>query len=74
MKKNLWKYGIFAVMLLTSFVVFAQAGPGDDDDNGDLEGNDDPPVPINGKLIWLAILGIVFAWYTYKSFRKQAES
>jgi hypothetical protein len=74
MKKNLWKYGIFTFMLLTSFVVFAQSGPGDDDDNSNLENDDDPPVPINGKLIWLAILGIIFAWYTYKSFRKQAES
>lgn len=73
-KKNLFKFYIIASMLLFDFVAFAQGGPGDDDDEGGLEGDDAPPVPINGKLIWLAITGIVFAIYIYRSYNKQEKA
>lgn len=46
------------------------AAPGDDSDSGTLEGNDAPAAPINGKLILLAIAGIVYAFYTFKKYRK----
>ncbi|MGV8994879.1 MAG: hypothetical protein ACOH1O_12325 [Flavobacterium sp.] len=48
------------------FIVFAQ--PGSNNGAGDLEGDDDDVVatPINGKLIWLMIVGITFALYTYR--------
>jgi len=62
-KDNFFKFCIVVSMFLFDFAVFAQGGPGDDDDNGGLEGDDPPPVPINGKLIWLAIKGILFALY-----------
>jgi hypothetical protein len=46
------------------------AAPGDDSDNGNLEDNDAPAAPINGKLIFLAIAGIIFAFYTFRKYRK----
>ena len=55
--------------LLSDFMLFAQ--PGDDDGGGGLEGDDPPAAPINGKLIWLAITGILFAFYYYNSQRKK---
>lgn len=50
------------------FVAFAQ-GPGDDTGDGTLEGDDLPAASINGKLVWLAILGLAFAYYTYRKTR-----
>ena len=50
-------------MLFTNFISLAQ---GDDSDGGDLEGNDPAPTPINAKLIYLLILGIIFVFYTFK--------
>jgi len=50
------------------------AQPGDDDNNGGggLEGTDPAPAPINTKLIYLAIVGIVYAIYTFRNSRKKA--
>ena len=73
-KENLFKFYIVAAMFLFDFAVFAQGGPGDDDDGGGLEDDDAPPVPINGKLIWLAITGIIFAWYIYKSYQRKEKA
>ena len=73
MKKKFLNAFILTALLLTDFVVFAQ-GPGDDDDDGGLEGDDPDPVPINGKLIWLAIVGILFAIYTYRSYNRKKEA
>ena len=72
MKKKFLNAYILTVMLLTDFVMFAD--PGDDDDDGGLEGDDADPVPINGKLIWLAVVGILFAIYTYRSYNKKKEA
>ncbi len=69
MKNNIFKTYLLIFFLLVDFIAFAQ--PGDDDGGGGLEGNDPPPTPINGKLIWLGILAIVFAFYTFqKRFKK----
>jgi len=70
MRQNLTKLYFLTFFLLIDFVAFAQ--PGDDDQNGDLEGNDPAPAPINGKLIWLAIVGILFAYYAFRRNRKTA--
>ncbi|MCZ8196838.1 MAG: hypothetical protein O9267_04455 [Flavobacterium sp.] len=51
-------------------MVFAQ--PGDDTVDGGLEGDDTPPVPVNGKLIYLGIAGLLFAVYTYRRNKKVA--
>ena len=61
--KNFLKYLFIAIMLFTNFISLAQ---GDDSDGGDLEGNDPAPTPINAKLIYLLILGIIFVFYTFK--------
>lgn len=74
MKKKFLNACILSVMLLTDFVVFA----GEPDDTGDgpggVEGDDAQAVPINGKLIWLLILGIAFAFYAYKNYRKSEQA
>ncbi len=66
--KKLLKFYAVAFVLLSDFAVFAQ--PGDEDTGGGLEGNDPQPAPINGKLIYLALLGTLFVLYIYKKNRK----
>ena len=68
MKNNLFRIYILSFFLLTDFILFAQ--PGDDDGGGGLEGSDPPPAPINGKLVWLGIAAIVFAFYSLKRKRR----
>jgi hypothetical protein len=70
MKKNLLKISLAICFLLTDLVLFAQAGPGDDDGTGGLEGGD--PVPIDDYIYVLALVGIVFAFYLYRKNRKIA--
>ena len=67
MKHNFLKLYISCFFILSNVVMFAQ---GDDDDDGDLEGNDPPPVPINPKLIYLLIVGVIFAFYHFRKVRK----
>ncbi|NHM07348.1 hypothetical protein G4D82_08960 [Flavobacterium sp. CYK-4] len=71
MKNKLFKLYLLTFLVLVDFVAFAQ--PGDDDGSGGLEGNDPPPAPINGKLIWLAFAGIVFALYSIRKYRRLAK-
>lgn len=66
--KKIFNIALVAFFLLHDFKLFAQ---GDEDDNGDLEGNDPPAAPINSKLLYLAIVGVLFVYYIYKSRRKQ---
>ena len=69
MKTNLLKFYTLAFVLLSNFMLFAQ--PGQNNDGGDLEGPDAPPTSINGKIIWLAILGILFISFSLrKSYKK----
>ena len=69
MKNSFFKTIILGFFLLSDLVLFAQ--PGDDDGSGGLEGGDTPPAPIDGKLIWLGIIAILFAFYTLKRKRQQ---
>lgn len=71
MKNTLLKIYILSFFLLSDFIVFAQL-PVEDED-GELQDDDLPGTPINGKLIWLAIAGILFAVYTFKK-RKQLQT
>ncbi|HEU0137041.1 MAG TPA: hypothetical protein VFQ50_07100, partial [Flavobacterium sp.] len=71
MKNNLLKLYVLTFVLFSDFVMFAQ-DPGDDTGGGDLEEDDAPEAPINGKLIYLAIAGILFAVYTYRRNKKIA--
>jgi hypothetical protein len=70
MKNKLFKLYILSFLALSDFVMFAQ--PGDDTIDGDLEGEDPLPTPINTKLIWLGIAGLIFVVYTMKKNRKIA--
>jgi hypothetical protein len=51
-------------LMLLDCVVFAQGGfPGDEDNNGDLEGTDSP---INKHIVFLFIIGVLYAFYFLK--------
>ncbi|KGO92407.1 hypothetical protein [Flavobacterium subsaxonicum] len=77
MKTNFLKWYMVAFLLVGDFVMFAQPG----DDNGDGVGddgvveNDDSDdtagFPINSRLIWLAVVGIAFAFHYYKKNKEQ---
>lgn len=66
--RKLLKFYLLTFVLLSDFVAFAQ--PGDDDGGGGLEGGDPQPAPINGKLILLAITGLLFVIYTFRKNNK----
>jgi hypothetical protein len=64
MKSNLFKIYATLLMAFMSFLSVAQPV--------DPPADDDPlPAPINTKLIWLAIVGISFAFFY---FRKQTKT
>jgi hypothetical protein len=61
--KSFYKIYILAIVLFSDFALLAQ--PGSDDGGGSLEGNDAPAAPINGKLIWLGIIGLLLLFITF---------
>jgi hypothetical protein len=69
--KSIYKIYILIFFLFSDFVLFAE--PGDDDGTGNLEGDDTPAAPINGKLIWLALVSILFAFYYLNKRTQKAE-
>ena len=66
MKNIFFKSYIVGFFLLTDILLFAQPGPGQDQGGGGLEGEDPPTAPLDGKLIWLGIVAILFAFYSYR--------
>ena len=62
MKNYLQNFFIILLFLIVDLISFAQPPPPTGGTDGDLEGDD---LPIDGKLIWLAICGIIFAFYIY---------
>lgn len=74
MKQNLVKIYLLSFFLLSDFIMFAQL-PGDESDEGDLEGGDGeaPPTPINGKIIWLFIVAILYSIYFYNTHYKKTK-
>ena len=74
MKNSLLKWYMLAFMLVSNFVVFAQ-----DDPEQEVPPTSGPPLeagdtPINGKLIWLAIMGIAFAYAYYLKMQKEKNA
>ena len=63
MKTSILNIYIFIFFLTSDFIAFAQPI---DDDFGDLQEDDEPAVSINGKLMWLLLCGMLFAFYKYK--------
>lgn len=73
MKKNLLNYYVCIVVLFSDFMMFAQPGNESDDPVDEpVEGGDELPLPINGKLMWLLIIGLLFAIYTFRNKRQEA--
>jgi hypothetical protein len=68
--KNIIKFYLFSLILLSNFATFAQGGPGDGGDGG-LEGGDPAPSPINEKMIFLFISALLFAFYKLRNIPKK---
>lgn len=64
MKNKFFHAFIFLTMLFSDFRMFAN--PNDDSDGDPMEGEDAPPAPINGKIVFLLIAALAFAFYIYK--------
>ena len=62
MKTNLLKYYIIAFYLCSTFVMFGQ--PGTNDGAGGLEGGDPPAASIDNYIYLLAIVGVVYVFYS----------
>ena len=69
MKKNLLKWSLLAFMLVSNLVVFAQTTPVEP--QPDVEGTDPLGTPIDSSLIYLAVIGVVFAVYYFSKMQKQ---
>ena len=70
--KNLFRIYLLLFFLLSDFVVFAQPNDGDDDC---VECDPDTqPLPINSKIIWLAITGILFVLYKRNQLKKLSDN
>ena len=68
MKNIVSKFYIIAAFLCSTAIVFAQ--PGDDSDDG-LNGNDNQ-LPISDYLWVLAIIGLVFVYFKFRSIQKNS--
>lgn len=68
------KVYIFLTVLLSDFLMFADDDPGTgvEDETGDTGGSVED-VPVNGKLIWLAIVGIAFSFYYFRRNQQNPE-
>jgi hypothetical protein len=74
MKAKLTKIAFLTYLLLTNFILFAKDDGGDILDSGNIENAppDDNTAPINSQLIYLILIGILFAFYLYKSKKVKA--
>ena len=74
MKNYLQNFFVILLFLFVDLSSFAQnpppPDPPTDDTGGGLEGND---LPIDDKLIWLVICGIIFAFYIYSKNSKTSS-
>jgi len=62
--KKLMKFYLLAFVLFSDFVVFAQG-------EGGVGEEDDPTyAPINGQLMVFALVGIAYAIYTFRNYKK----
>lgn len=68
MKIKLFEFTLTCFFIMSNVIMFAQ--PGNDDDNGGLEDDDPPAAPISGKLLILAFVAIVYAFYIFHKQRK----
>lgn len=66
------KIYIFLAVLMSDFIMFADDDPGTgfEDQFGNTDGTVDDGVPINSKIVFLAIAAVTFAYY---HFREQSK-
>lgn len=59
---------IFLIVMFSDFLMFADDDPGTgfEDEDGDVGGSVEDIAPINTKLIWLAMIGVAFAYYYFR--------
>lgn len=72
--KKIFKLYLLGFFLLSDFIVFAQS-PGDETGGGEppLEDPTDPqPSSVDSKLIYLLIIGLLFAAYTMQKRSRKA--
>lgn len=69
MKNILSKSFMTLFFLFATFIAFAQ--PGTDDGTGNLEGNDAAPAPIGDNIWILVLLGILFAFLTFRGIQNK---
>lgn len=55
-------------------MAFAADEPGDFGDPGDTDPLDVDPVPINGYLLWMALIAIAFAMFVIKKRREEIRN
>ena len=69
------KLYMLLTVLLSDFLMFADEDPGTgfEDENGNTDGTVEEPVPINNRLIFLALAGIAFAFYYYTQKKKESH-
>lgn len=72
--KNILLKSLFLIALISvSFTTTAQDldEPGSESNQTDvtLEGGDPEPAPIDGKIVWLLVGGISFAYYSFNKKR-----
>ena len=72
MKNSILKWCMLALLMVSNVAVFAQAGGGG---NGNQGGGtvEEPDAPINSKLIFLAIAGVIFAYHFFAKTQKQRQ-
>ena len=65
--KNFYKIIFLVSILLNTFSTFAQSSD-DDTGGGNLDGDD---LPINNKIIYLVIAGLLFAFLYFKQHKRK---
>jgi hypothetical protein len=74
--KNILKNSLlFAFLFLSNFTLQAQTSPGQTDDTGTLESTEAPAAPIDDYLLWIGIVGTLYAgYYFYSSIKKTVKT
>jgi len=73
MENKLLKFYMLTFLLIGDFVMFAQEGTPDNTSGDGETVDEEDPVPVNGRLIYLAIVGIAFAMYYYSQKKKEKQ-
>ena len=71
MKNIVSKFYVVAAFLCSTAIVFAQEGPGDTADIGELEGADNQ-LPIGDYLWVLAVVGLMLVYWKFRSMHKNS--